>query len=623
MIFDFHAHPSFKPFNSRSIYDEDGELPDQELWKERFRPKKYTSGLPRVLEGEVNYTSQIHLNALYSASVRGMCVSLYPLERVFTVGFKNISDSIFYKTASKIPGVKAILKYKKRRGKKLFLKLIGTLTGYDPDVVRRLHEGGYNYYEQLVKEYDYIIRHQNKQGGHRLIAYEVASNITEFNRIVNEGKIAYIMSVEGTNVFLDESTDFDQLVKEDKNGDPSNAINKIEENLEDFMSKSFAPFIITFAHHQYNFLCGHAPSFIGIAKAALNQEGETPDPQDPAKSIHYFCLGLKADGKRILKNLLLGNYSGKKVLIDTKHMSAKARYEFHDLLSNDADLKLKEIPIVQTHTGVSGRKSLTDAFDINTVELTEREADKIPFFTGSINLFDDEIVDIIKSRGLIGIMLDEKRIVGTVLHEDTKYFSKDLPPKVWLPTENANYVALNRFERKPENRYKHNKDEFKRAINSMVKAKRKLAVAVNDGESPAKIRRLTRRLEDKKGRVESLRQILEMPFLTLLANQFIYIAKIYNEAKQKDSTLPDVDPWDHMCIGSDYEGVINPLDIYFYADDLVRLQSSLEILLLNALNNQNPIFDKYRDVLEVTEIKRVVANILWENSQWFLAKHFV
>lgn len=623
MIFDFHAHPSFKPYNSRSIYDEDGQLPDDELWKERFRPKKYTTGLPKLLEGEVNYTSQIHLNALYASSIRGMCVSLYPLERVFTVGFKDLSESVFFRIIAALPGVNAILNYKKRRGKKLFLKMIATLTGYDPEVINKLHYGGYNYYSQLVGEYDFIIKNQNKAGGHKKIAYEVANNFTEYNRIINEGKIAYIMSVEGTNVFMGDSKDFDQLVKEDMDGDSSNATKTIEGNLADFMSKQFAPFIVTFAHHQYNFLCGHAPSFIGVAKAALNQEGSTPDPDHPNELIHYFCLGLKEDSKRIIKNLLLGSYSGKKVLIDTKHMSAKARHEYHQLLQTDPALKNKNIPIIQTHTGVNGRKKLSDAFTLDSVELSKSAAKQIPFFTGSINLFDDEIIDIVKSKGLIGIMLDEKRIVGEKLHDDTKFFSENLPPKVWLSTDDPNYVALNRAEKRPENRYKYNKEEFKIAINKMVKAKRKLAVAIQDGEPEKKLRRLTRRLEEKRGRVETLRQLLEFPFLTLLANQFIYIVKTYKEARINDNSLPDINPWNHLCIGSDYEGVINPLDLYFYADDLVRLQGSLEILFINAINNPYPAFDKYREVMEIAEINDIVRNLLWNNSQWFLKKHFV
>ena len=42
-------------------------------------------------------------------------------------------------------------------------------------------------------------------------------------------------------------------------------------------------------------------------------------------------------------------------------------------------------------------------------------------------------------------------------------------------------------------------------------------------------------------------------------------------ARIADNDLPDIDPWDHVCLGSYYEGFINPQDVYFYASDLVRL----------------------------------------------------
>ena len=105
-------------------------------------------------------------------------------------------------------------------------------------------------------------------------------------------------------------------------------------------------------------------------------------------------------------------------------------------------------------------------------------------------------------------------------------------------------------------------------------------------------------------------------------NQFLYIVKVYRDARKADPSLPDIDPWEHLCIGSDYEGVINPLDIYFYANDLVRLQGTWEVVLLNAVNNPHPAFDKYREVIEVDRISELVTNILWTNSQTFLKQYF-
>ncbi len=97
---------------------------------------------------------------------------------------------------------------------------------------------------------------------------------------------------------------------------------------------------------------------------------------------------------------------------------------------------------------------------------------------------------------------------------------------------------------------------------------------------------------------------------------------MYRQARQADSTLPDKDPWNHICLGSDYEGVINPLDIYFYSSDLVSLENRLTAFFINAINNPLKIFDIYREVMEPGKAAEYVKKILWSNSQWFLERYF-
>lgn len=621
MIFDFHAHPTFKPYNSRSIYDEDGKLPDQELWKERFRPDKSISKLPPLLEGEINYTSQIHLNAIAEGNLRGMCASFYPIERVFTVTLKNLKDSILYKFVSHVPGINWILKSREAKGKKFFFKLAGTLTGYDPDVLTRVHDGGYDYYKQLIGEYKYLVKYQNYKPKHGKIAYEIAKNYQEYTRIIDEGKIAYIMSVEGTNAFLSDSAEFDDLVKLDLQGNTTAVIATLEKNIKDFKSQEVPPFIITLAHHQYNFLCGHSPSFIGIAKFAFNQEGYTTDPDDAGEKIHYYLTGIKPDGKKIIRKILSKSFGKQRTLIDTKHMSAKARMDYRDMIFGE--FTTQDIPIIQTHTGVNGRKKIAEATtDIESVELKKSEQKKSHFFTSSINLFDDEIVDIIRSNGLIGIMLDEKRIVGKKLSPTTEYYVKFLPAQVYS-TKYPNHAMLNSIARNSRNRYEYNKKLFKRAINRFVKAKRDLEYELlKNRPNPKKIKKIKDRIMRWKGESDTMRDLMEAVFLSILANQFLHIAQVYKQARLADNTLPHKDPWEHICLGSDYEGVINPLDIYFYSSDLVSLESRLTSLFINAINNPLKSFDIYREVMEPGKAAEYVNKILWGNSQWFLERYF-
>ncbi len=621
MIFDFHAHPTFKPFNSRSIYDEDGKLPDQELWKERFRPDKSISKLPAILEGEVNYTSQIHLNALAEGNLRGMCISFYPIERVFTVTLKKLSDSILYKFVTHVPGINWILNSKKEKGKKFFFKLVATLTGFDPDVITRVHDGGYNYYKQLMGEYRYMVKYQNKKPKHGKIAYEIAKNYKEYNRIIDEGKVAYILSVEGTNVFLGESNQFDDQVELDHQGNTTAVVATLWKNIKEFKSQEFPPFIITLAHHQYNFLCGHSPSFIGIAKAAFNQEGFTTDPENPGRNIHYYLAGIKPEGKKIIRNILSKSFGKQRTLIDTKHMSPKARMDYHQMIFGE--YAGQNIPIIQTHTGVSGRSKMHDAtISEDSIELDKSVQKKSHFFTGAINLFDDEIVDIIRSNGMMGIMLDEKRITGKKLAPTTDFYAGLLPAQEY-GVSHPNYIKLTELAKEPQNKYEYNKRVFKRVIKKFVKAKKDLECELlKNNPKPGKVKRIKVRVARWKGEVDTMIELMEFVFLSVLANQFLHIAKVYKDARKTHNTLPDKDPWDHVCLGSDYEGVINPLDIYYYASDLVRLESRWTIFFMNAINNPLKSFDIYREVMEPGKAAEYVKRILWGNSQRFLERYF-
>ena len=620
MIFDFHAHSVFKPFNSRSIYDEDGKTPDQELWKERFRPRSSTSGIPKALESEVNYTSQIHLNDLAESGVRGVCVSLYPLERVFTVGFKKLEDSILFHIISELPGIGDIIDSLKN--KKFFFKLIATLTGYDRDVIFKVHNGSYNYYDQLNKELEYLIKYEKKSGGYRKIGYEIAKNYTHYKKIVKEGRIAYLISVEGTNVFLGQSRDFDKLVEEDLKGNTSPTINLLNKNLEDFKGKSVPLFVITLAHHQYNFLCGHSPSFISVAKAALNQEGYTLDPANPKKKLHYFLVGLKKEGKEFIRNMLSKSFGGRRVLLDTKHMSPKARSEYHKMIFS-AEFKDDDIPIIQTHTAVNGRKKMSEVTNKKNIELSKKEQKESHFSTGAINLFDDEIVDIMKSGGMLGIMLDEKRIVGKKLAPDTEFYVNNLPAEVLTSLDDPNYRKKNETAKLPENRYAFNKQLYKKAINRYVKANRKLAIELNlKNPRRRKVKKHRRAVSNRRAEMDRFTSLMEPIFTSILCNQFVYIVNVYKDARAKNEKLPKNDPWKHLCIGSDYEGVINPLDTYFYSSGLGKLKISLEVYFTNALSNSHPAFDKYRKAMKKADVVKNVQNILWDNSDWFLKKYF-
>ena len=50
------------------------------------------------------------------------------------------------------------------------------------------------------------------------------------------------------------------------------------------------------------------------------------------KNIHFYKLGLKENGRKIIDLLLDKSIGHGRVLIDTKHMSRQARIDFRDLI---------------------------------------------------------------------------------------------------------------------------------------------------------------------------------------------------------------------------------------------------------------------------------------------------
>ncbi len=608
-MFDFHAHPTFKPFNSKSIYHPKGQpLPDKELWRERFRSKKNTHPLPLILEKEVNYTSQIHLNSLAHSDIKGMCVSLYPLERVFTVTLKNYRKTFFNVILNVFTGFsRGIQRELKKTGSRAFYKIIGTLTGYDAEVVANIHHGDYHYYNQLKAERDYLLDHQNERPNHGLISYQVVNNFTEYQDVINQDKLAFILSVEGSNAFLDESKKFDQYVIDEQAGNIQHIKNEYINNITDFKQDNNPPFIVTLAHHQYNFLTGHAPSFVKFAEKVLNQEGETKD--DQGNTVSYFELGIKAMGMEMIE-LLLDHNKGRRVLIDTKHLSAQARVDYHQFVKQRRAAG-DHIPIIQTHTGVSGRPKLADAVG-NNIELSKNQQEHSEFFTVSINLFDDEIIDIVESDGLMGIMLDEKRILGNKIPKPTERLALELDPERDDPRA-----------REPQQRFEYNKKRFKKDLSKLVHHRCKLAEEkLKANPNHKKIKRIKHRIDIYDGRVKFRRFKLMHCFLSIFMNQVLYIVKVSENSGKPE--LKNGKAWDHICIGSDYEGVINPLDIFYYASDLNDFEKQLNIFWHKAifLSDRFNEFKIYKDYLFGKTPSYYIKKILWDNSESFLKKYF-
>ena len=579
-IFDFHVHTSFKAFNSKG---ENENIPDFDLWKERCKNEKDRVWAVRTAHGELNYSSQAHLDALSKANIKCVCTSIYPLERGFTRLLEKINST---KLTEIIFSIIVFVLNKKE----LALKIISYISGFDKERVRKINNDELQYYPLLESEYKFlqdVQRNHNKNPEFKLIR-----NFSD----MEEGKICKIITVEGAQSFFSAPMNNGRVINmkphdEHENQDFKKFIDTALKNIGEAKKWQYAPFIVTFCHHFYNHLAGHAPSFAGFIKFALFQEGtvklnskDTSSYYSHVKKgdrVDYFKLGIRESGWLLINEFLRKSENQRRILIDTKHMSAHARIQYHEYIKNhNSQYPDDKIPIIKTHTAVAGRAKMEEGIYKPIDESTSYDW----FNSGSINLFDDEIVDIIDSDGLMGIMLDEKRIS-----------TKAVPRDVEANSSNNNYKKFKKAKKKIKN------------LNQKIKS-------IECGYS-----------RDKKNKIQKLKREIrnyinqvKPYFLSMLYNQFFHIVFAYaGDNKDKGQRA-----WQHIAIGTDYDGLINPVDLYFQSDELVNFEADLVGHFQNYKNVRTAYGKTYNELLFGQDIKKIIDDILWNNAMIFLQKYY-
>lgn len=327
-------------------------------------------------------------------------------------------------------------------------------------------------------------------------------------------------------------------------------------------------------------------------------------------------MGLTEEGKRVIEaayNLVIkidtkGNvvmdpaklteeerqnlklYDGR-ILIDVKHMSLKAREEFYEYHRKVAP----DVPIIASHIGVTGYSisEWVDALDkaekgktnLPVVKLrTEaREAGqwgKIPrkfhFNPWTINLMDEDIIAIAESGGLMGVSLDV-RILGFVsrLKNVTsdgvyEYLSTE-EFRNYFPYYNVKGLPLESYETGLESELFPNKHES-----------HMLAFCFN---------------------------ILHI--VSVIAN--------YAELPQGKK------PWDFVCIGSDFDGLIDPLKHVRDASRFQKLKGELKKWLpiaYRSYEESNGGGPGIAGTLKDSELEEVIHKFLFQNGEDFLNSVF-
>lgn len=321
-------------------------------------------------------------------------------------------------------------------------------------------------------------------------------------------------------------------------------------------------FAMNIAHLEKNDFCNHAYG-IQIFK---------PEPFFPRSK------GISNEGLELLQLM-----QQKKILCDIKHTSLFARQQLYLLGWHGGNW-----PLVCTHAGLTGIPSTARGryflshrrFGAGFLRVKHYKPagylEGTSFNPSSINLYDDDVAAIVKSGGLIGLSMDQ-RILGSPMDE---MMAEGYPDELF--EEEVISDGEREWFRDVDKEFAG--DEF---------------VLKTEQISTANDRRNSKRFHARH-------------FLNHVFHLFA-IARQYG--------IPDTTMTERICIGSDFDGMINPVDC---CPNVTGLPSFRSFLLQN--------FSVWEDEFEEAKGFRVsdfitpqalLDNIFFQNGEAFLKKWYL
>lgn len=425
---DLHCHPHMRSFNW---------LRDSKI--ERKKPEKFhpwhviaSRTKPKEKGKRANSYSQCDLIKLKNGNMKLAFVALYPMEKGWFMGRDDIPPTTYQRALKSITnnyllkklanqnyaGIeKFLLKLGKGKGSKFaFRDIVQSMFLKLPDRrVQFLQDKDYSYFDEMQRERDFLKTKNNIKtdsvifmpafknifkNEKRLIrknednfkatgTYEIVKERNDLERINDDDeRMAFVFTIEGSNVF---NTD--------------DSVESIKSKIQIVKEWKDTPvFFISLAHHFNNFICGHAHSIPDYGGLVMDQTpGMNSGFTEKGKQIIRYFLNLDEQNN-------LRQNGGHRILIDTKHMSAASRKYYYEEIVKPCWAKGDKIPIIAGHVAYSGVKTLdeliqnapseTDKDGISTIEK--------PFNTWNINLSDEDILEVFKSDGIIGLNLDQR-----------------------------------------------------------------------------------------------------------------------------------------------------------------------------------------------------------------------
>jgi len=288
---------------------------------------------------------------------------------------------------------------------------------------------------------------------------------------------------------------------------------------------------VTLGHHFYNGICGHARSIPdGVSSFLLRQNVGLNDPINSRGEEVIDCLlGINA-----YEN------NGRRILIDTKHMSVSARMQYHEKITkmNEGKPENERIPILMSHAGYAHHDKMADSVIVPDTN-PDKYKDSRLFNSWSINVSDQEMVDICHSRGLVGLNFDQRILTGH-----------------WMMEQSKNLT------------------------HQQIK--------------------------------ENTEEVVKFWTTQLAFNMLGMVEAVVNN--QQLAAADKVKVWDTISIGSDFDGMINPIDAFIVSDEFKDLRS--------ALAKYMPMMGNFSKCAMGLSLDEILDKVMYDNVVNFVVRNY-
>jgi hypothetical protein len=406
-----------------------------------------------------------------------------------------------------------------------------------------------------------------------------------------KGDIAIVLTIEGAHTLFGEvNARWNKHF--DCDGENEECLKDLFTNISELRTQEFTPFFLTLSHLTWNRISGHAKS-LDLASVRWLLAGQATSESFRRKIFNKHANGLvdtvyrfsritdelckcKYDsvitsngiGKKIVNAVVSNSDDGQAIYIDMRHMDIQSRVEYISIVK-EYNKQGRNIPLIISHTAASG-KNLAQSKILGSCPIVDQYK---------------ELTNPNKYYKKFGRCLGNDQINT----EKTNWF---FPWSINLADEEiaevhtqGGIIGITLEERVLGfNMYNYNKTHYKRLYDSFR----------------------IKNLINNKHQFDTLRK------LEPLMRNILYIVENSGYAGKLKS-------WQHIALGSDFDGVVNPIDVCTRASDIPSLYQGLA----KYLPAYSQFLNKEYLMLDHLNSPEVLLNLFfYKNGEDFILKYY-